>query len=88
MSKVTTQTGFTFDERGLTISKEGTSMENLLDESGMYVKRSGEILLQADRDGVKAVDVSVGNYLIVGDHARFEDYSSADDEKRTACFWI
>jgi hypothetical protein len=46
------------------------------------------ILLQADRDGVKAVDVSVGNYLIVGDHARFEDYSSADDEKRTACFWI
>lgn len=87
-TKVTTQTGFTFDERGLTISKEGTSMENLLDESGMYVKRSGEILLQADRDGVKAVDVSVGNYLIVGDHARFEDYSSADDEKRTACFWI
>lgn len=86
--KVTTQTGFTFDEKGLTISKAGTAMENLLDESGMYVKRSGEVLLQADQEGVKAVDVSVGNFLIVGDHARFEDYSSAEDENRTACFWI
>lgn len=86
--KVTTQTGFTFDEKGLTISKSGTSMENLLDESGMYVKRSGEVLLQADQEGVKAVDVSVGNFLIVGDHARFEDFSSAEDAKRTACFWI
>ena len=82
--KVTTQTGFTFDEKGLTISKSGTAMENLLDESGMYVRRSGEVLLQADQDGVKAVDVSVGNYLIVGDHARFEDF----DTNRTACFWI
>lgn len=82
--RVTTQTGFTFDEKGLTISKTGTAMENLLDESGMYVKRSGEVLLQADQDGVKAVDVSVGNYLIVGDHARFENFST----DRTACFWI
>ena len=86
--KVTTQTGFTFDEKGLTISKSGTAMENLLDESGMYVKRSGQVLLQADQDGVRAVDVSVGNFLIVGDHARFEDYSSADESGRTACFWI
>lgn len=82
--RVTTQTGFTFDEKGLTISRTGTAMENLLDESGMYVKRSGEVLLQADQDGVRAVDVSVGNYLIVGDHARFEDYGT----DRTACFWI
>lgn len=86
--KVTTETGFTFDEKGLSISKSGTRMENLLDESGMYVKRYGEVLLQANQDGVTAVDVSVGNYLIVGDHARFEDYSEAEDERRTACFFI
>lgn len=86
--KVTTQTGFTFDESGLTIRKTGTRMENLMDETGMYVKRSGQVLLQANQDGVTAVDVSVGNYLIVGDHARFEDYSSAEDDCRTACFWI
>lgn len=87
-NKVKTQTGFTFDEQGLTISKEGTRIENLLNENGMYVKRSGEVLLKADQEGVTAVDVTVRNYLIVGDHARFEDYSSSADAKRTACFWI
>lgn len=86
--RVKTETGFTFDEKGLTISREGTRMENLLNETGMYVKRSGEVILKADQDGVAAVDVSVGNYLIVGDHARFENYSSGTDGKRTACFWI
>ena len=82
--KVTTETGFTFDEKGLTISRSGSGMENLLDETGMFVKRSGKVILQADQEGVTAVDVSVGNYLIVGDHARLEDYGS----NRTACFWI
>lgn len=86
--KVTTDTGFTFDEQGLTISKSGTQMENLLNETGMYVKRSGEVILQADQEGVTAVDVTVRNYLMVGEHARLEDYSSGADGKRTACFWI
>lgn len=88
VQKVKTETGFTLDAGGLTISREGTRMENLVNESGMYVKRSGEVLLKADQGGVTAVDVSVGNYLIVGDHARFEDYVSGGDSKRTACFWI
>ena len=87
-NQVVTETGFTFDDRGLTISKSGTQMENLLDETGMFVKRSGEVILQADQEGVRATDVSVRNYLIVGEHARLEDYSSGADSKRTACFWI
>lgn len=88
VQKVKTETGFTLDANGLTISREGTRMENLLNESGMYVRRLGEVLLKADQEGVSAVDVSVGNYLIVGDHARFEDYETSGDSKRTACFWI
>lgn len=84
VQKVTTETGFTFDEKGLSISRSDTRMENLLRETGMYVKRSGEVILQADREGVAAADVSVRNYLVVGDHARFEDYGT----DRTACFWI
>lgn len=88
VQKVKTETGFTLDAKGLTISREGTRMENLLNETGMYVRRQGEVILQADQAGVKAVDVSVENYLIVGDHARFEDYHSGSDLKRTACFWI
>lgn len=87
VSRVQTQTGFTFDEQGLTISKSGTQMENLLNEEGMYVRRSGEVILQADKEGVTAVDVTVGNYLVIGSHARLEDYTDAG-VSRTACFWI
>lgn len=87
VSRVQTQTGFTFDEQGLTISKSGTQMENLLNEEGMYVKRSGEVILQADKEGVTAVDVTVGNYLVIGNHSRLEDYTDAG-VSRTACFWI
>lgn len=86
--KVVTETGFTLDAHGLSISKSGTQMENLLDETGMFVKRSGEVILRADQEGVEAVDVSVRNYLMIGDHARLEDYSSGEDPNRTACFWI
>lgn len=82
-SKVETETGYTFDKDGLRISKSGQQMENLLDNTGMYVKRSGDILLQANDAGVKAVDVTIKNYLIVGEHARFEDYNGG-----TGCFWI
>lgn len=84
VSKVETETGFTFSKDGLIISKSESEIENQLDETGMCVKRNGNVILQANNDGVTAVDVSVGNYLIVGDHARFEDYEG----DRTACFWI
>lgn len=86
--KVRTETGYTFDQKGLTIKKQGSSMENLLDDTGMYVKRLGQVVLQANDAGVEAVDVTVRNYLIIGDHARLEDYSSGGDMTRTACFWI
>lgn len=88
ISSVTTTTGYTFNADGLRISKSGYEIENLLDNTGMYVTRSGEPMLQANADGVIATDVTVRNYLIVGTHARFEDYSDGADSARTACFWI
>ena len=87
VGSVKTSTGYTFNADGLTISKEGEPVENLLNHEGMYVKHSGTVILQADGDGVKAKDVTVRNYLEMGDHARFEDYSNGTDTKRTACFW-
>ena len=81
---VTTSTGYTFNEEGLKIAKAGQEMENLLDNTGMYVRRSGDVILQANSDGVVAKDVTVQNYLIIGSHARFEDYPTG----RTACFYI
>lgn len=87
-SKVKTDMGYTFDDEGMHIQKSGEEIENLLDHTGMYVKRSGEVMLQANNLGVVATDVTVNNYLIIGEHARFEDYSDVTDTKRTACFWI
>ena len=82
--KVKTGTGYTFDDKGLQISRSDSDMENLLDHTGMYVRRSGEVVLQANNQGVQARDVTVGNFLIVGENARFEDYGG----NRTACFYV
>ena len=88
ISSVTTTTGYTFNADGLRISKSGYEIVNLLDNTGMYVTRSGDPMLQANADGVIATDVTVRNYLIMGTHARFEDYSDGTDSARTGCFWI
>ena len=84
VSRVQTETGYTFGADGLRIQKAGQEMENLLDENGMTVSRGDTVMLKADKDGVQATDVTVRNYLIVGTHARFEDHGDG----RTACFWI
>ena len=49
----------------------------------MSVRRAGQVLLQADNRGVEAVDVTVRNYLIIGENSRIEDYGAG----RTACFY-
>lgn len=85
--KLRTGKGYTFDDEGLKISDEGGEISNLLDHTGMYVKRGGEILLKANSDGVEAIDVTVRNYLQVGPFARFEDYTNGADSQRTACFF-
>ena len=88
VSQVRTSMGYTFNNEGLSIQKPGGEMVNLLNDIGMEVSRSGEIMLKADKDGVTATDVKVRNFLIVGEHARFENYSNGTDDKRTACFWV
>lgn len=88
VSRVHTETGYTFDAQGLRISKTGQEMESQLTNTGLYVRRSGDVILQADNAGVVAVDVTAKNYLIMGEHARFEDYTDGTDAHRTACYWI
>ena len=77
-----TSTGYTFDGEGLRIARGGTQMENLLDHSGMYVRRAGETILRANHEGVVATDVQVRNFLHIGKYSRLEDYGG-----RTACFY-
>ena len=85
---VTTTTGYTFGANGLNIHKSGEEMTNLLDNTGMYVSRSGENVLAANNEGVNAINLTARQYLIIGTNSRLEDYSNGTDTKRTACFYI
>ena len=84
VKRVDTGTGFTFNEEGLRINKDNSGIENLIDNTGMYVKQDGTAVLSANTEGVKAKDLHAVTYLWIGSHSRFEDYEGG----RTGCFWI
>lgn len=90
VEQVVTKTGYTFDSEGLTISKTGDEIANVIDNTGMYVKRGDDEMLTATKDGVTATDLHAKTYLLIGSdggRSRFEDYD-VGIEKRTGCFWI
>ena len=87
VDKVKTGKGYTFDDDGMHITDHQSDIENTLDNTGMYVKRGSETMLQANKDGVIATDVTVNNYLVIG-HSRFEAYRASSDRDRTACFFF
>ena len=84
VDSVTTTTGYTFDKDGLTISKSGEEMKNLIDNTGMYVKRDDENILSANNEGVNAINLTARQYLTIGNNSRLEDYKQV----RTACFYV
>jgi uncharacterized protein len=84
VNKVITNTGFTFNDEGLTVSKSNSEMETTITEDGMTVYKNHETVLTANNEGVKAIDLHAETYLIIGTNSRFEDYGS----NRTGCFWI
>lgn len=88
IDSVVTSTGYKFDAEGLTIHRENDEMTNLLDHTGMYVRRSGEDVLVANNNGVEALNLISKNYLIIGNNSRFENYATDTDSKRTACYFI
>lgn len=79
---------YSFSDEGLQIQKPGEEIKNMIDNTGMEVSRSGSTMLRADKDGVIATDVKVNNFLHMGAHSRFEDYSDGTDTQRTGCFAI
>lgn len=83
VNKVSTATGYTFDEDGLKIKRTGSEMSTLISQDGMQVFRSDEAVLTANNSGVSATNLHATTYLIVGKNSRFEDYG-----ERTGCFWI
>jgi hypothetical protein len=80
------EAGYVFDANGLKINKTGEEMVNLLDNTGMYVKRIDTDILVANSDGVTALNLHAKKFLKIGDgdgRCRFEDYGI----NRTGCFW-
>ncbi len=83
VDKVKTSTGFTFNGEGLTVSKSDSGISTTITEDGMKISRSGEEVLIADNQGVRAEDLHATTYLIIGNNMRFEEQGG-----RAACFWI
>jgi hypothetical protein len=88
IDSIETSTGYTFDENGLNIHKDGEEMHNTLDNTGMYVRRDGDDVLTANNDGVNAINLKARQYLIIGENSRLEDYNDGTGSNRTACFFI
>ena len=87
VDSVSTTTGYTFDNEGLTIAKTGSEMTTQITEDGMTVYRGTEGVLIANNEGVHAEDLRATTYLIIGDRSRFENFER-DGSIRTGCFWI
>ena len=81
---VTTKTGFTFDDEGLTVSKTGSEMTTQVTEDGMTISRSGTQVLVVDNQGVEATNLHAKTFLILAGKARLEPYGA----DRMGCFWI
>ena len=84
VNKVTTATGFTFNDDGLTVSKTDSEMKTTITEDGMVVYKNDDAVLTANNTGVDAVNLHATTYLIIGTNSRFEDFG----DNRTGCFWI
>lgn len=83
-NKVVTSTGFTFDDKGLKVTKSDSEISTTISEDGMKIYRNNTEVLVADNQGVRAEDLHATTYLIVGNNSRFEDYNN----NRTGCFWV
>lgn len=92
-TKVKTETGYTFDNNGLTIEKTNAKTKSTLNESGLNIKdatgSNEESLLFAGYDNqtgetvVKSKNMTVEKYLTIGKYSRIEDYNIG-----TGVFWI
>lgn len=84
VNKIVTNTGFVFDDTGLTVERDNSEMKTTITEDGMTVYKDNTAMLTANNAGVDAVNLRATTYLIIGNNSRLEDYAS----NRTGCFWI
>lgn len=84
INSITTETGFTFNKDGMTVSSTESEFSAMARPFGFYVKRGEENVMVADNNGVEAINLTVNKYLNIGGLARLEPYGI----DRVGCFWI
>ena len=89
VTRVATETGFTFDREGLTVDSTDSPTKTQVTPDGMTVYKKDAAgtqseVLEATSEGVDATNLHAKTYLIIGGRSRFENYGS----DRTGCFWI
>ncbi len=84
VNKVRTEKGYTFDDQGLTITDTDSEIVNKIDNTGMEVSRDNVKILEANNEGVNALNLTSRQFLIIGGNARLQDYEG----DRTGVFYI
>lgn len=89
VTSIKTETGFTFDTDGLTVSKLGAPTETLVSEDGMDIISTADesYVLQANAEGVIAKNLHAHNFLVIGESTRFEDFIDKKNRQRIGCFF-
>ena len=87
VNKISTTTGYTFNENGLNISKSDSEMKTQITEDGMKIYKNDDVMLTANNQGVDAKNLHATTYLIIGGNSRVEDFNE-DGYMHTAVFWI
>lgn len=91
-SSVTTTTGYTFDQDGLTVSRSDSALSSTLKNVGLVVQRqngsSQDPVLIAYASGVETLNLKSKQYVLIGHHSRFQDFQRVRDTRRTACFYV
>lgn len=97
VDQITTKTGYTFNEDGLNIERNGAKVKSKLNEAGIDIKdatgSTNESLLFAGYDEdtgetiVRSKNMTVQKYFVIGKYSRMEDFV-ADGVEGTGMFWI
>ena len=87
VNKISTTTGYTFNENGLNISKSDSEMKTQITEDGMKIYKNDDVMLTANNQGVDAKNLHATTYLIIGGNSRVENFNE-DGYMHTAVFWI
>lgn len=97
VDRITTKTGYTFNEDGLNIEKSGSKVKSKLNEAGLDIKdatgSTNESLMYAGYDEeigetiVRTKNLTVNKYLVIGKNSRMEDFEK-DGVQGTGMFWI